>query len=399
MRKTDLSPERQQNLVPLTDYPGAFALVPPPTPRYIPLPSLGNEVTKAHEALGTLQAATTALPNPNLVTRTFDRREAVRSSQIEGTSSDVNDLMLYEATGGEDGFPNDVVVTLNYVKALEHGLARVKAEGGIKAFTSDLIKELHLNLMDGVRDHNGKPGEFRDRQNWIGGFRRIYDARFVPPPPDHVQACVEDLVRMLQSTPAEEDHLEIPIVIRMAIVHAQFETIHPFMDGNGRVGRILLPLMLAAEGYPPVYLAGFLKSNRQAYYDSLLAVQLKGEWTEWVRFFATGVEAAARESIQTAQELNAILERWQRELGELAVRADAVVHRLPELLIGTPVVTVGKVVDAFGISFPSANNALALLERRGILVQPGTKRQRKRTFVAQEVVDLLNRPPEQYYVY
>lgn len=399
MKTTDLSPERQHYLVPLTDYPGAFALVPPPAPRHIPLPGLGNEVTRAHEALGTLQAATVALSNPNLVTRTFDRREAVRSSQIEGTSSDVHDLLLYEATSGEDGFPNDVVVTLNYVKALEHGLTRIRAAGGITAFSDDLIKELHLYLMDGVCDYSGKPGEFRDRQNWIGGFRRIYDARFVPPPPNHLRACVEDLVRMLQYTPQEEDQLEIPIVIRMAIAHAQFETIHPFMDGNGRVGRILPPLMLAAEGYPPVYLAGFLKANRQAYYDALLAVQLRGEWTEWVRFFATGVDVAARESIQTAQELTAILERWKRELGELAVRADAVVHRLPELLIGTPVVTVGQVVAALGISFPSANNALALLERRGILVQPGTRRQRKRTFVAQEVVELLNRPPEEYYVY
>lgn len=399
MKRTDLSPERQQYLVPLTDYPGTFALVPPPTPRQIPLSGLGNEVTKAHEALGTLQAATSALPNPNLVTRTFDRREAVRSSQIEGTNSDVNDLLLYEATGGEEGFPNDVVVTLNYVKALEQGLARVKANGGVKAFTSDLIKELHLRLMDGVRDHNGQAGEFRDRQNWIGGFKRIYDAKFVPPPPDHARACVEDLVRMLQYTPSEEDQIEIPIVIRMAIVHAQFETIHPFMDGNGRVGRILLPLMLAAEGYPPVYLAGFLKANQQAYYDSLLAVQLRDEWTEWVRFFATGVDAAARESIHTAQKLTAILARWQRELRELNVRADAVVHRLPELLIGTPAVTVGKVADALGITFPSANNALALLERSGILAQPGAKRQRKRTFVAQEVVELLNRPPEVFYVY
>jgi Fic family protein len=399
MKKTDFSPDRQQFLVPLADYPGAFAFIPPPTPRHIPLPGLGNEVTKAHEALGVLQAATSALPYPNLVTRTFDRREAVRSSQIEGTSSDVNDLLLYEATGGEDGFPKDVVVTLNYVKTLEHGLARVKSEGGVKAFTSDLINELHLHLMDGMRDYNGKPGEFRDRQNWIGGFRRIYDARFVPPPPDQVQSCVEDLVRLLQRTPPEEDQLEIPIVMRMAIVHAQFETIHPFMDGNGRVGRILLPLMLAAEGYPPVYLAGFLKANQQAYYEYLLAVQLKGEWTEWVRFFATGMEVAARESIQTAQELTAILDRWKRELGESNVRADAVVHRLPELLIGTPVVTVGKVVDALGISFPSANNALAHLERMGILEQPGTRRQRKRTFVAKEVVELLNRPPEEYYVY
>lgn len=392
MKRTDLSPERQKLLVPIPEYPGAFALIPPPAPRHIPLQGLQGEVTRAHEALGALQAATAKLPNPNLVTRTFDRREAVRSSQIEGTASDVNELLVYEATGSEDGLPPDVTVTLNYVKALDHGLQQLKARGGIRALTCELIGELHFHLMNGVKTYHGTPGEFRERQNWIGGFR-IYDARFVPPPADHVRACLDDLESLLQYAPAEEEQIEMPIVIRMAIVHAQFETIHPFIDGNGRVGRILLPMMLAAEGYPPVYLAGFLKANQQSYYDALAAVQLRGEWTEWVRFFATGVEVAARESIQTAEELTATLERWKKALNELKLRADAVVHRLPDLLIGTPVVTVRHVADALAISFPAASNALSLLEVKGILKQP-RKQQRNRIFVANEVIGLLDRPPE-----
>lgn len=398
MKKSDLSPERQELLIPLTDYPGAFALLPPPTPRSIPLPEIQGEVAKAHEALGALQAATAALPNPNIVMRTLDRREAVRSSQIEGTSTGVNELMVYEATGSEEGLPSDVIVTLNYVKALEYGLKQIKTRGGIKALSCELIRKLHLHLMDKVKDYCGVAGEFRECQNWIGGLR-IYQARFVPPPHEHVQTCLKDLETMLQYVPAEEDQFEVPIVIRMAIIHAQFETIHPFIDGNGRVGRILLPLMLSAEGYPPVYLAGFLKANQQTYYDTLAAVQLKGEWTEWVRFFATGVEVAAHESIKIAAELTDICNRWEQMLTRLKLRSDAAAYRLPELLIGTPVVTVQRIVDTLGISFPAASKALSLLEENGVLTQLGGKRQRYRTFVAKEVIDVLDRAPGQHPVY
>jgi Fic family protein len=382
MKKSDLSPERQKLLAPLPSYPGAFALRPPPTPRFIPMSGAQGEVARAHEALGALQSATATLTNPKVVTRTLDRREAVRSSQIEGTSSEVNDLLIYEATGSEEGLPSDVRVTLNYVKALEHGLERIKNNGGILALTCDLIKELHRHLMDQVKDHHGVPGEFRESQNWIGGFQ-IYQARFVPPPQEHIKPCMEDLEAYLQYVPSEEDQFEVPIVIRMAIAHAQFETIHPFIDGNGRVGRLLLPLMLAAEEYPPVYLAGFLKANQQDYYDALAAVQLKGEWTEWVRFFATGVKVAAQESIEIANELTRICDQWEQMLVALKLRSDAAVNRLPKFLTGTPVVTVQQVVDALGLSFPAASKALALLEKNGVLVQSGKKRQRYRTFVAQ----------------
>ena len=388
MKKTDLCIARQKLLVPVEDYSGAFALVPPPTPRFIQLTGMHNELIRAHEALSALKTLTEQLPKPDLVMRTLDRREAVRSSQIEGTHSDVNDLLVYEATGSHEGLPSDVLVTLNYVKALDHGLKEVRRINGVDVLTNELIKALHLQLMTGVKDFKGTPGEFRKKQNWIGGFK-IYNARFVPPPACKVQDCMNDLESFLQYTPGEEEQMEVSIVLRMAIAHAQFETIHPFIDGNGRVGRLLLPLMLAAEGYPSIYLAGFLKSNQKAYYDALANVQLQEKWSDWVTFFATGVEQAAHESMITARELLAILERWQMAVNALGLRSDSVIKRFPELLIANPVVTVKQVKDLLGITFPTANAALAKLKEMGILVQ--TERQRNRVFMAMEVITLLDK--------
>lgn len=388
LKKTDLSQNRQNQLVPVAKYSGAYALVPPPPPRSIKSKTILSEVTRAHEALGTLKTSTAKLPNPDLVTRSLDRREAVRSSQIEGTNSDVDELLTYEATGSDEGLPPDVVVTLNYVKALEYGLNKVRGRGP-QAMTCDLIKELHGHLMQGV-DGQRHAGLFRENQNWIGSFN-IYQARFVPPPADCVDQCMRDLELFLQETPREEDMYEVPIVIRMAIAHAQFETIHPFVDGNGRVGRILLPLMLAAEGYPPVYIAGFLKNNQQMYYDTLAGVQLKEKWSEWIRFFAAAVEESVNESINTANELEAILGRWRQMISGLRLRSDSAVNKLPDLLIGSPVVSARQVETILGVSFPAANNALARLEESGILVRTRGQ-QRNRTFVAQEVIKLLNSP-------
>jgi Fic family protein len=391
MRKTDLSPERRKLLVPVAGHSGAFALIPPLTPRVdqlTGLQGLQGEVSRAHTALANLQTLTEGLPNADLVTRTADRREAVRSSQIEGTSSGINELLSYEATGSDEGLPPDVRVTLNYVTSLEYGLQQVR-EHGITAFTGSLIKKLHARLMSGV-DYIWPPGEFRDKQNWIGGLK-IDQARFVPPPADNVPDCMDDLISMLQYAPAEEDQIEIPIVIRMAVVHAQFETIHPFFDGNGRVGRIIMPLMLAAEGYPPIYLAGYLKDNQREYYDALAGVQLKGKWAEWIKFFAIGVDAAVQESISTALGLGAILRKWKDMVAGLGLRRQSVLHRFPELMLGAPVLTAHKAKDTLGISFPSASAALALLEEKGILVQR-EKHKRYRTFYAKDVIDLLNRP-------
>jgi len=386
MQKKDLSPTRQQQLVPVEGKSGAYAVIPPATPRSVPSRKILSEVTRAHESLGELRASTANLPNPDLTTRTFDRREAVRSSQIEGSNSDMDQLFTYEATGSEDGLPPDVVVTLNYVRALETGLREVRGRGPA-AMTNKVIKDLHGHLMVNT-NYRGVIGEYRDIQNWIGGAN-IYQARFIPPPADTVPGCMAELVSFLQESPREEDMFEVPIVIRMALAHAQFEMIHPFTDGNGRVGRLLLPLILAAEGYPPVYIAGFLKTNQQAYYDGLAGVQLREEWSEWIRFFAVAVEESVKESIRTASALEGILAEWEERIAVLKLRSDSAVKRLPRFLIGTPVVSARQVESALGISFPAANNALAKLQEMGLLSNPKGQH-RNRVFVAHDVVKILN---------
>ncbi len=390
MRKKDLSPTRQKLLVPAEGYSGAQALIPPPTPHKLALTGdYRNKLSRAHKALDLLEEVSARLPNPDLITRTADRREAVRSSQIEGTSSDMNDLLTYEATGSDAGMPPDVRATRNYVVALEEGLNKVR-EAGAPAIDGCLIKEIHSRLMNGV-DYSGTPGQFRDKQNWIGGGGNIYNARLVPPPHTHVPACMDDLETLLQYSASEEDQKVLSIVIRMAIAHVQFESIHPFIDGNGRVGRILLPLMLAAEGYPPVYLAGYLKDNQREYYDLLAGVQLKDEWADWVSFFALGVESAAQESIRTGLALERVLVKWKKSVSELGLRSHSILHKFPELMIGTPVLTVHQAKDALKTSFPSASAALAQLEKMGILARTNEYR-RNRVFVAKEVIDILNRP-------
>lgn len=389
MKTSDLSPARRKLLVPCADYPGVFALVPPPTPRVLDLKGVGDELRRASNALELLKDLSSRLPNPDLITRTADRREAVRSSQIEGTNAGVNDLFTYEATGSGEGLPPDVRVTRNYVVALEYGLRKVR-KSGPATLDNVLVKELHAHLMDGV-EHGGTPGEFRKIQNWIGGGGNIYRAHFVPPPPDHVPTCMDDLARLLAYSPGEEEQMVLSLVMRMAIAHAQFETIHPFIDGNGRVGRILLPLMLAAEGYPPVYLAGYLKDNQREYYDVLAGVQLRDEWSAWVKFFVCGVEEAVQESMRTALALEGILNRWKGQLANLGLRSHSVLLKFPKLMIGTPVLTAHHASKTLGVSFPAASAALAQLEKMGILVQP-VKQQRNRIFVATEVIDVLNRP-------
>jgi Fic family protein len=201
-----------------------------------------------------------------------------------------------------------------------------------------------------------------------------------------------DLVSMLQYKALEEDQFEVPIVVRMAIAHAQFETIHPFIDGNGRVGRLLPPLMLAAENYPPIYLAGFLKSNQRSYYDALAAVQLREKWTEWVAFFAEGVESSARESIDTARDMLQITDRWKKQISLLGLRSDSSLNRMPDYLLGNPVVTVNNIKNAMNVSFPSANAVVSKLEEIGILTQP-EKQKRGRVFVATEMMGRLNTKP------
>jgi len=381
VKRADLSPLHQKRLVPVPGRSGAFALIPPPTPATVSLTGIEHEVLKAHEALGRVRQLIIDLPNPDLIARTLNRREAVQSSQIEGTRTEVDDLFEYEATGEDEGLPRDVRVTLNYVKALDVGLRTVRPVGN-SAITKSLIQDLHRMLMDGVEDYRDPPGELRTIQNWIGSGN-IYDARLVPPPPDRVGPCLEDLIRLLNDQP--EGVAELSIVVRLAIAHAQFEAIHPFRDGNGRVGRLLLPIMLAAENYPPVYLAGYLKSNQRSYYNALLTVQTRGKWQAWVGFLARGITESCAEAAQMTQRLLALRDEYRQRVA--ALRSDASGRKLVEILIGSPVVTANSAKDQLGVSFPAANMAITQLVDLGIL--RASERRRNRIFVADRVVTLL----------
>lgn len=372
MRKGDISHDRRQFLVKLEDHPHCWAMVPPPTPRKLPntIP-LAMRLNEAHEALGALRIAAADLPNADLITRTLSRREAVLSSQIEGTKTQIPELFEYEVTRGADDKAPDAPEVERYVQALEVGLESLNVHTGRKGITLELIKHMHAILLDGASD-DLTPGQFRAKQAWIGSGR-LEDATFVPPPPADLPGCMEELESsMLQYS--EDEMVEISIVTQMAIAHAQFETIHPFADGNGRVGRLILPLIMAAEGYPPLYLSGYLARYRRSYFDALADVQLKGQWDKWGLLFCEAVIQSAKASIAVAADLNAIHDQWVETLSDL--RKNAAARRFPQLLLGRPVITVKEAATQLKVSFPTANDAISLLVDRGILAEPKGKRDR-----------------------
>jgi len=388
MRRQDVAIDRQPYLVPALGHPHVSALVAPPTPRVMPLqPMHGAGLADAHAALGRLQGTLDRIPNIDMVTRTLARREAVRSSQIEGTRTDLSQLLTYEATQVATGLPPDVRVTERYVTALQHGLDRVR-EQGRPALTVTLIHELHAILMQD--DPAGPGGAYRLNQAWIGSGARIEDATFVPAPPAQIADCMEEMqASILQYAPREDEQATLAIVAQLAITHAQFETIHPYRDGNGRTGRLLLPLILAAEGFPPLYLSGALLRARTEYYAALADVQLRGDWSPWLELLARSVVEACQDSISIALDLLGLVERWESQLSRY--RADSATRRLPRLLIGHPVLSVQQAAKELGVSVPAANGALNNLLDVGIVSLVGT-RQWGRVFRATEVLQRLDRP-------
>lgn len=340
-------------------------------------------------ALGRLEGAIPHWQNPELLTRTLARREAVQSSQIEGTKTELDELLTYEVTRSPEGQPADVRVTLRYVEALQRGMEAVRANGRA-AITVGLLNELHSILMQDERPGMAK-GRYRDVQAWIGAGR-IEEASFVPAPPECIPACMQDLEQgILQYRADIEDQAELSVVAQIAIAHAQFETIHPYEDGNGRVGRLLVPLILAAEEHPPLYLSGSLLRNRKGYYDALNRIQVRGEWGPWMNIVCQAVVEAVDESIAIADDLSALLEQWTRRTSEH--RRDSVASRLPQWLITQPVVNVKEVAQALGVSIRAALTGVDQLVDKGILVMRD-ERKWARTFHAHEVIDRLNRNPQ-----
>ncbi|OPZ86349.1 MAG: Adenosine monophosphate-protein transferase SoFic [bacterium ADurb.Bin425] len=301
-----------------------WALVPRPLPPAgLQLDDLPGLVEKASQSLGRLDGLATVLPDTQLFLYMYVRKEAVLSSQIEGTQSSLSDLLLYESEEAPGVPLDDVQEVSNYVAAMNHGLKRLR-EGF--PMSMRLIREIHEVLMTGARGGTKAPGEFRPSQNWVGGTRPG-NATYVPPPPDRVVECMSDLEKYLHN---KEDKL--PLLIRAALVHHQFETIHPFLDGNGRLGRLLITLMLCTEGVltePILYLSLYFKTHRKEYYAHLQHVRETGDWESWLNFFLVGVRDIATQATSAAREILALIQTDRERIADVGRSARRDLHALP----------------------------------------------------------------------
>lgn len=391
MRIEEVATHLRGFLKPVSGKPNVKAMVAPPTPRALPLGTLGSTglLTAATSALGRLQGDIAHWPNADLLTRTLARREAVQSSQIEGTRAGLRDVLAYEVTLSADGKPPDVTATERYVEALQVGLDEVRT-GGRQALTLQLVHRLHAILM---QDAPGIPhGEYRTTQAWIGSSPRIEDATFVPTPTDDIQACMSELEQsMLQYTPREDEQCTLGVILQVAIAHAQFETIHPYEDGNGRTGRLLMPLILSAEGLPALYLSGAILRHREGYYAALKQVQLQGNWSAWMDMLCRSVVESANDAMAIARDLTSLVQTWAERTAKF--RSDSVARRLPPLLVGHPIVDAKRVAQLLNVSDPAARTGIERLVEAGILSAPSDRKWR-RTYHAMEVLDRLDQPPE-----
>lgn len=311
------------------------------------------------------------------ITRALALREALLSSWIEGIHASLHDVLLYQATS--NGSPGARSVA-NCFQALLVGLDAIKTGPG--ALDLGLIRDLHRHLMTGNPSYRDIPGEFRQVQNWIGG-PRIQDARYVPPPPDQVEALMSNLIEELQQHRASDNQLDV--ILRAGIAHAQFESIHPFRDGNGRVGRMLISLILAAGGYPFIGVSGPMLRCKWDYFFALEDVQVKGDWAGWLTYFAQVVAVSAEEALALESRLVELQESWRERVKDR--RAGCASRRLVEHLIYTPVITARRAAELLGCTLGTARKALADLEGLGILETQGGKR--GRVFVSRAAVDLL----------
>jgi Fic family protein len=361
------------------------AFVPKPLPPEPPLvfdDDLFDLLGRANLALGRLDGLTAVLPDPAVFLYSYIRKEAVLSSQIEGTQSSLSDLLLFENEAAPGVPLDDVQEVSNYVAAMQHGLKRVR--GGFPV-SLRLVKEIHTALLAKGRGSEKEPGEFRRSQNWIGGTNRALPGR-VPPPADHVGECWGALEKFLH-----DDKVKLPLLVKAALAHVQFETIHPFLDGNGRVGRLLITFLLCAGGAlhePTLYLSLYLKQNRARYYELLQAVRRDGDWEAWLRFFLEGVEQTANQAASTARRLMALGAKDAQRVQELG-RAAGTALRVHQLLQAQPIVSIPVAAARLKLSFPAVNTSLGHLAKLGI-VRELTGKTRGRLFAYDAALKLLN---------
>ncbi|MBT3374284.1 MAG: Fic family protein [Lentisphaerae bacterium] len=365
----------------------AFVPAPlPPSPAIDWTPELRDKFDKALLALGRLDSVSMLLPDTSLFIYMYVRKEAVLSSMIEGTQSSLSDLLLFELDQ-EPGVPyDDVREVSNYVAALSRGLELLEEE---LPLSLRLLREIHGILLAKGRGSEQAPGEFRSSQNWIGGTRPG-NAVFVPPPADEVMRCMGDLELFLHDQPEST-----PALLKAALAHVQFETIHPFLDGNGRLGRLLITLLLCEQGVlrePMLYLSLYFKTHRQYYYELLNTVRLTGDWENWLDFFAEAIITTASQAAETAQELVDLSSDDQERLATLG-RASGSALRVHRALLERPIATSGWLVERTGITAATVNKSLAHLERLGI-VREVTAQKRNRVFSYARYVEIMERGTE-----
>ena len=365
------------------------AFVPAPLPPQPPL-ELGSGLQQTLEAatlaVGRLDAVSGLLPDTSIFLYTYVRKEAVLSSQIEGTQSSLSDLLLFELEDAPGVPADDVIEVSNYVAALEHGLGRLR--GGFP-LSNRLIREIHHVLLARGRGSDKTPGEFRRSQNWIGGTRPG-NALFVPPPHTAIDDCMGALERFLH---AGDDG--VPVLVRAALAHVQFETIHPFLDGNGRVGRLLITFVLCHAGVlhePLLYLSLHFKQHRATYYELLDRVRREGDWEAWLAFFLDGVRQTADGAVATARRLAAMFREDRQRIERSGRRAGSAL-RVHEALKAHPLLSLPAICDRTGLSFPAAASAMELLLELGIAREP-TGRRRNRLFVYDRYVGILSEGTE-----
>ncbi|NQW50143.1 MAG: Fic family protein [Rhodospirillales bacterium] len=359
------------------------AFVPPPLPPAPPIDLLRllESLVVAERALGRLDGITMLLPRQELFLYMYVRKEAVLSSQIEGTQSTLSDLLRFEteALAGEP--VDDIREVSNYVDAMMYGLERLET----LPLSLRLMREMHGRLMHGGRGDTKNPGELRRSQNWIGGTRPG-NALFVPPPMTELDACLRDLERFMH-----EDESRLPPLIKAGLLHVQFETIHPFLDGNGRLGRLLVTLYLCVRGVlrkPLLYLSLYLKTHRADYYRLLQEVRERGDWEAWLDFFLTGVADTANKAFEAATRIVELFKADRERITAESHRASSAL-RIHDLLQHNPYVTANLLVRQTGLSAPTVNTALADLERLGI-IEEVTGRRRGRVFGYRRYLDILS---------
>ena len=357
----------------------------PPKPK-LDIAAMQRLVGQAHLALGRLDSLSTLLPDHRILLYSYIRKEAELSSQIEGTQSSLSDLLMFEIEEAPGAPIDDVAEVSRYVAAFEHGLRRLR--GGFP-LSNRLIREIHFKLLEYGRGSDKSPGEFRRSQNWIGGTRPG-NARFVPPPPSAVLDCMSDLERFLHS-----EHPDISALVQAGLAHVQFETIHPFLDGNGRVGRLLIVFMLCSAGVlrePMLYLSLYFKERRQEYYDLLNVVRQNGDWEAWIEFFLEGVRETAEGAYETAQRLLDLFEADQARIQKTG-RAAGSALRTHQALKERPVSSIRVIRDRTGLSFPAVSSAINRLTELGI-VREITGAERNRVFVYDRYLAILSEGTE-----